>query len=674
MQNELLIEIFTEEMPARIQKRARKDASSLIYDILISHNSVFEKVSTYISTRRLAFQVSGLQPITKSFSECKRGPKIGAPDIAIDGFCNSNSKTRSDLEENDGYFYLRIETNGEDVINIIPQVIKEFIEKMPWPKTMRWYIEQHKILSLPWIRPIRSILCIYDGALVEAEMRSVGLRFSDYTYGHRFLSSDLIRVFDFDDYAYKLEKNYVMIDMDKKRAIIDRDLSQAAANTGLCLHMDDELLDEVTGLVEYPFVHIGNIEEKFMDLPPQVLSTSMKIHQKYFTLTYPDSVIAPFFGTVTNVPGNDVMYKGLEKVLKARLSDALFFFEEDNKIPLEALSQRLSSVVFQEKLGSVGNKIERLLTLATNKEESRVILLAKADLLTQMVGEFPELQGTMGEIYAKLQGEQECIATAIREHYKPLGANDELPNTALGATISFFDKLDTIVGFIGIGILPTGSKDPYSLRRSALGIIRILCDFEINILRDYTLSQYIDKIIETYSDQSIALDMMTKENVIEFIFERFKGVMTTQYSIDAACSDAILESYKGGDIDFRDAVRRIVKLFDIMKTAQFELINTSYKRASGILLSAQIDLPEDSLSDISYSDEFLKKSQEMLLSLISSNKEDLNSIVGVSEAIMKACENTLILNQDKKVRNNNLILLKEFIKYVNNSLGVLENL
>ena len=376
MQQELLLEFFTEEIPSRFQKKAISDAKDIFTKILNNYGAEFSDVDTYVSARRIAIRVQHLCKNTKDLFEEKRGPKISAPENAINGFLNSNGKEKSDLIERDGYYYLNIETKGIDITKIMSEMIEDFISTMPWQKSMRWYIEEEKSLSAFWVRPIRSILCMYGGSVIETYIKSIGITTCDYTFGHRFLSSEKIRVFDFDDYIAKLEKNYVILDFFKKREYIDRELTQRAAAMGLCLRIDLDLLDEVTGLVEYPFIHIGTIEEKFMKLPPVVLSTSMKVHQKYFTLTYPDSVIAPFFGTVTNVPGTELMYEGLDRVLRARLSDAMFFYKEDADATLEAFTRRLSNVVFHEKLGSMAQKIDRMMSIQTQRKSIEQSLFA----------------------------------------------------------------------------------------------------------------------------------------------------------------------------------------------------------------------------------------------------------------------------------------------------------
>ena len=676
MQQELLLEIFSEEIPARLQKSALENSSVLMKTVLEEYGAEFSEVESYVSPRRIALRVISLNYKTKDLFEEKRGPKITAPQNAIDGFLRSNNKEKEDLIQKDEYYYINLSTKGTDIKTVIPSIIEEFINRFPWQKTMRWYIEKSRSLSAFWVRPIRSILCIYDGSVINGEIKSVGVGISDFTYGHRFLSSDPIRVFDFEDYVNKLEKNHVMIDYNKKISYIDRELSQKAASTGLCVQMDDSLLEEVAGLVEYPFVHIGTIDEKFMHIPSEVLSTSMKVHQKYFTLMYPDSIVAPFYGTVTNVPGTDIMHDGLDRVLRARLSDASFFFKEDTEVSLDAFAQRLSNVVFHEKLGSVAQKVDRLLSLAETKEENRAISLCKADLVTQMVGEFPELQGVMGEIYAIEQEEDENVAVAIREHYKPNGAKDSLPSGYLGARLSFFDKLDTLVGFLGVGIYPTGSRDPFALRRAALSIVRLLCDVEYDILQSETMSYYIETLISSYSEQGIALDQDVEENVIEFIIERLKIYMEDKENIDYKVIESVIYSFKTYDFDFKHVVKKAKILQNLSERDDFEIVQSAYKRAKGVISSEQFIEENVDISLLKTDNVFIKDVQNALLHNISIDDYEkyFNQLIVSSKAVLDACENIVILDQDIEKRKTNIALFFEFVKSIRGFIGEISDI
>lgn len=672
MQKELLIEIFSEEIPARLQKKAMVDAKILFGKLLKERGGQFEEIFSYISSRRIALRVDSLENTTTDLSEKRRGPKVTAPKQAVEGFLRSAGKSEKDLYEQNGHYYLNIVTQGIDIKNVISEVISDFIELFPWPKTMHWYLEKARQLSSFWIRPIRSILCIYDGSPINVFIDSIGIETSDYTYGHRFLSSDSIRVFDFDDYAYKLEKNHVMLDYMKKSTYIDMGMAKRVAEMGLVVQMDEALIYEVAGLVEFPFIHVGEIEEKFMHLPKEVLSTSMKVHQKYFTLTYPDGTIAPFYGTVTNVPGTQIMFEGLNRVLRARLSDAAFFFKEDTSISLDAFAQRLSNVVFHEKLGTVGQKVDRMLSIAETKEENRAVSLCKADLVTQMVGEFPELQGIMGAIYAKNQEEDDIVVEAIGDHYKPNGANDDLPITKVGARVSFFDKLDALVGFIGVGIYPTGSKDPFALRRAAFSIVRLICDEKFDVLAGEKLSYFVNALISAYSDQGIAVDPGASTNILSFINERLKVYMTDKLGIEAPFVESIINSYHDYDFSYKEAIEMARNIEELSKLDDFNIIKNAYKRVRGVLKN--IEEIKGDLKPLIFDNGYMLNLKNFILRLNISNslEQIFADIVSLSKLALEACENVLILEEDEKVREKNTLILFEFLKILKRFVGTIE--
>ena len=669
MSNSLLLEIFTEDIPARLHRKAIDDATILFSQTLVKYKAEFDSLKVFVSPRRLVVYVSRLLQETQSSTEVKRGPRIGADKQALDGFLSSNNKTANDLEERGGYYYLTIKKSGTKIISILGNIIDEFIANMPWQKSMRWFLEKEKQLSAFWIRPIRSVLCLYNNEPCNIYIKSIGITTGNYSYGHRFLSNKQFVVKDFDDYQKQLSDNNVMLDFEKKRTYIESEISQQAASMGLIVKNDDDLLDEVAGLVEYPFVHIGHIEEKFMSLPMEVLSTSMRVHQKYFTLTYPDSHIAPFFATVTNISSTDTMHKGFERVLRARLSDAMFFFQEDTDVTLEAYSNRLSNVIFHEKLGSVAQKIDRLMSVANSIEEHRTIALCKADLVSQMVGEFPELQGTMGGIYASAQGESSVICEAIKEHYKPQGASDKLPNTFVGSRVSFFDKLDTLVGFLGVGIKPTGSKDPFALRRAALSIIRLICDSPHDVLKatklsePYDLSWYIDTLISAYAEQGIALAQNTKDDVNKFLKDRLPIYISEKLKIDNEICWQVIESCENTECDFRKIRNRIVKLNEFSKLTEFSFVKNAYKRAKGIIGNY---FPQ-SMSEIAVQNR-LSELQTQLDNL-KLNPDDFESTLLVSKTVLEICETVLINDPDVNIKNYNFAILYNYVKFIEDNLG-----
>ncbi len=669
MLNELLIEIFSEEIPAKLQKKALQDAGILMKKLLNEYGMVFDIVKAYISPRRIAIRIDNLQQQTRDLHEEKRGPKIGANQNAIAGFLRSNNKQENELIERDGYYFLQITTCGIDVKSLFADLISNFIEQFPWPKTMHWYLPAKKELSAFWIRPIRSILCTYNDEIINVYIKSVDINTSNITYGHRFLSNHPIKVKDFEDYQTKLEKNYVMLDYEKKVKFIDTEMAKITSKIGVAIQLDDDLLHENAGLVEWPFFHIGSIDERFMHLPKEVLSTSMKVCQKYFTLVYQDSSIAPFFGAVLNVPINQTIADGLNRVLTARLSDAEFFFKEDTDISLDAFAQRLSNLVFHEKLGTVAQKVDRMLSLAETKEENRAISLCKADLLTQMVGEFPELQGIVGAIYAKHQDEDKKVYDAIRDHYMPCNANDKLPLTETAARVSFFDKLDTLVGFIGIGILPTGSKDPFALRRSAFSIIKLICS-NFNVLGNETLRYYIQTLVNSYIEQGIVIKHDATEEIIGFIIERFKVFACEKLLISYECVDAAVKTYQNKEIDLQEIIKNAKILEKLSKFPEYETIKQACKRVNGLLQSA----PDYDVLDIHFINTPQMNDVRDFLLNMSNNatiEEYFKQIAILSNLVLDACEKTMIMDKDVNLRNANLSILSAFINIIETRLGII---
>ncbi|MDR1034614.1 MAG: glycine--tRNA ligase subunit beta [Holosporales bacterium] len=671
MQKELLLEILSEEIPSRFQKNALVNSSSLFTKILNEYGTNFASVTSHISSRRLVLVVKYLSKKTGNVFKEKRGPRVTAPERAITGFLSANGKEASDLIERNGHYYLNIAMRSESITELIPQIIEDFILKMPWPKSMRWYLEDQRMLSAFWVRPIRSILCIYDESPIDAFIESVGINTCDYTYGHRFLSPEPIRVSDFDDYAIKLKQNHVILDYRKKTSAINDELVQQAMVMGLYVSYDGELLEEVTGLVEHPFVRVGVIDGEFMKLPAAVLSTAMRVHQKYFTMTYPDLILAPYYGVVTNVPITDDMFRGMNRVLRARLSDAKFFYKEDTDVTLEAFAQRLSNIVFQENLGTMAQKVDRMMSVANSKDEHRAVALCKADLSTQMVSEFPELQGAIGEIYARVQDESENVARAIGEHYKPAGASDVLPDSFTGARISFFDKLDTLVGLLGIGITPSGSKDPFALRRSALCIIRLLCDSEYDVLGEDNLSWYITTLINAFSEQGVALSTDTLESVHRFLTGRLKVYMTDKLLIAQEAVESSISSFDSFDFNYKNAMIKAKKISSMIKRPGFNTIKEALKRVLGIIgkEEGRQDFDESDVSFIStYMDNL--RNHINICKEINEEAELFEKIVWISELVLEACDCVLIHDIDPELKSQNLGLLNKFVKLVKSNIGI----
>ena len=485
--SEFLIEIYSEEIPARFQKAAGEQFSELFSKYAKEYNINIVSRETFVSPCRMVLHAEMHSHVPEEIVE-KRGPRVGAPEKAVQGFCVSAGVSEKDLQEKDGYHCVTITKPAQETKRLLPKIINDIILAFSWPKVMRYPQS-----PTPWVRPVRHVMAMYDGEPLTFMLEALGVAVSGYTHGHRFLSSkrihhDKLYVTNFADYKKKLEAEFVIIDAKERESRILKNLEEEASKRGLTLIQDEKLLSETAGLVEYPGVFMGTLDPNLFKAPEVVITTSMRFHQKCFAFRNKNGELAPYFAAIVNtIPqdGGKAMAQGYEMgMLKARLEDARFFYEHDLKTPLESFIPKLDTIIFHEKLGTLGDKIRRmasavdtyaqLLGLSEKASLSRAISLCKTDLITQMVGEFGELQGMMGEIYAKAQGENEAVATAIREHYLPASAEDALPETPVGTALSLMDKMDTLVGFIGHGILPTGSKDPFALRRACLGVIRLL--------------------------------------------------------------------------------------------------------------------------------------------------------------------------------------------------------
>ncbi len=489
---ELLLEILSEEIPARMQARAAEDLRALVAAKLKEAGLAFTSARAFATPRRLALVVDGLPEKQPDTIEEKKGPRTDAPPQAIQGFLKAaglDSVGQCEVREvgKAKVYFHAVKRAGRPTSEVLPALLAEAMAALPWPKSMHWGGGAAR-----WVRPVHSILCVFAGGPVSGS--ALGCTFGAATRGHRFLAPDAFEVCDFADYAAKLLAAKVMLDPAERRAEIARQCAEGAGEAGLGVKDDKALLDEVTGLVEWPVVLMGSIDGRFMALPPEVLTASMRAHQKYFSLLAADGALAPNFLVVANTTttdGGTAIVAGNERVLRARLSDAKFFWDQDRKIALGDRVPALAKIVFHAKLGTLGAKVERMAALAADlcahvpgagRDQVRgAALLAKADLTTGMVGEFPELQGVMGRYYALHQGESAAIGDAIAEHYAPRGPDDRCPRAPVSVALALADKLDTLTGFFAIDERPTGSKDPYALRRAALGVIRLILENHIRL-------------------------------------------------------------------------------------------------------------------------------------------------------------------------------------------------
>jgi len=495
---DLLIELFSEEIPARMQGKAADDLKKLVTNGLVEAGLTYASALAFSTPRRLTLTVEGMLDASPSLTEERKGPRADAPEKAIEGFLRGAGLTRDDLEERDtpkgAILFAMIKKPGRPAAEIVAEVLDATIRNFPWPKSMRWGAG-----SLRWVRPLQSILCILsadDGAEI-VPLNIDGITAGASTKGHRFLAPDTIAVSGFDDYSAKLKRAFVVLDPAERRDAIWHDATNMAFANGLEVVEDAGLLAEVAGLVEWPVVLMGRIGDDFLDLPPEVLQTSMKEHQKFFSVRNPKTGRIERFITVANRTTADdgaTILAGNEKVLSARLSDAKFFWENDLRIAtsdagMQVWVDQLSNVTFHNKLGTQAELISRMEALAgelaplvgADADEAReAARLAKADLSSEMVYEFPELQGLMGSYYARAAGKSDAVAAAAREHYAPLGPSDDVPTAPVSVAVALAEKIDKLTGFWAIDEKPTGSKDPFALRRAALGVIRILVENDIS--------------------------------------------------------------------------------------------------------------------------------------------------------------------------------------------------
>jgi glycyl-tRNA synthetase beta chain len=509
---ELLLELFSEEIPARMQARAADDLARLLGEALKMHGLPFDAIQSFATPRRLTVVVDGMPAKSAESCEEKKGPRVGAPETAVQGFLKSAGLKSLDQAEvrqdkKGDYYVALIERPGRPAPQIVAEIMPEIVRNFPWPKSMRWGYGK-----LRWIRPLHSILCLFGGKVVPFEID--GLKSGKETRGHRFLAPKPFAVKDFKDYAAKLRKAFVILDSSEREAIILKGARKLADKHGLTLIEDAGLLAENAGLTEWPVVLIGAFDESFLDVPPEVLSTAMKAHQKCFSLRKGEK-LANCFVVVANLAAKDkgkAIAAGNERVIAARLADAKFFFDHDRKVLLEERVPKLREIVFHEKLGTQYERVQRVRVLAREIAKlvhadpdlaERAAILAKTDLVTDLVGEFPELQGVVGRYYALDQEEAPEVADAIALHYKPVGPSDAVPREPVAIAVALADKLDMLVGFWAIDEKPTGSKDPYALRRAALGVIRIILTNRIRLRLLPTLVGAVDRFEDVFMRQPV---------------------------------------------------------------------------------------------------------------------------------------------------------------------------
>ncbi len=589
---ELLIEFFSEEIPARMQARAADDLKRLVTDKLAANGLTFAKAEAHSTPRRLALVVDGLPERTADVREEKKGPRVGSPEQAVAGFLKSAGLDSLDqCEQRDtgkGVFYFAVtEKKGRETAAVLAEIIPAAMAELPWPKSMRWGTG-----TVRWVRPLHSIIALFGGRVLDGGYDIGGTQgrvvFGNVTRGHRFLAPDAFTVESFADYKEKLRAAKVVLDREERKAKIKADAEALAKAQGLTLSPDDGLLEEVAGLVEWPVVLMGAIDESFMDVPSEVLITSMRTHQKYFAVLDAEGRMAPRFIVVANtetLDGGKAVVAGNERVLRARLSDAKFFWDQDRKTKLEARVPALEKITFHAKLGTVAEKVTRVQLLAAeiaraigadSDAASRAALLCKADLVTEVVGEFPEVQGIMGRYYALGQGESADVANAIADHYKPLGPSDSCPTAPVSVSVALADKIDTLVGFFAIDEKPTGSKDPYALRRAALGVIRLVLENGLRV----KLSEIFAAAHGAYKVSGFAPAGGVGGDLMSFFADRLKVVLREQ-GVRHDLVDAVFAL--GGEDDLVRLLARVKALQTFVGSDEGANLLAAYKRASNIV-------------------------------------------------------------------------------------------
>ncbi|WP_293798918.1 glycine--tRNA ligase subunit beta [uncultured Bosea sp.] len=664
---DLLLELFSEEIPARMQRKAGEDLKKLVTDALVERGLVYEGAKAFATPRRLALHIAGLPVRGRDVREERKGPRVGAPDAAVQGFLKAAGLSSldqativSDPKKGDSYVAI-IEKPGQETVAAIAEIVPAVIRSFPWPKSMRWGKASAAGASLRWVRPLHSILCTFGAAETEdpeiVPFEVDGIVSGNTTYGHRFHAPGPITVKRLDDYVTSLEKAKVVLDADRRKEIILTDARNLAFAQGLDLVEDEGLLEEVAGLVEWPVVLMGSFEERFLDIPGEAIRATIRANQKCFVLRDPvTGNIANRFLLTSNLAASDggvAITAGNGRVVRARLSDAAYFWQTDRgslpdldtlkesaeKLGLDLakpLDQRMAKldklgVVFHAKLGTQGERVQRIAALARElapivgadpDKAERAAKLAKADLPTEMVGEFPELQGLMGRKYAELQGEDASVAAAVEEHYKPLGPSDRVPSDPVSVAVALADKLDTLVGFWAIDEKPTGSKDPFALRRAALGVIRLVVEngvrlnlvlrgvgvaFMLHMHRDIFMGgrDHADKIYEflqTFDLQGEAFGSVVeeligarKDRIIEpkrfleisdgllaFFHDRLK-VMLRDQGARHDLVDAVLGEGATANDDLLLITRRVAALGRFLDTEDGRNLLAGYKRAANIL-------------------------------------------------------------------------------------------
>jgi glycyl-tRNA synthetase beta chain len=668
--SELLLEIGTEEIPSGFIPRALEDMQALLVKAFESQRIAFKEIKAMGTPRRLVLTATGVAPSQEGRWIETVGParriafdSEGNPTKAAQGFARGQGIPVEELQvvrtEKGEYVCARREEKGVETFQLLPSILPRLIVSIPFPKSMRWMD-----LDISFVRPIHWILALFDGKVIPFQVGNVSA--GNVSRGHRFMAVGSFQVKDLTDYFRRLKNSFVVVNPEERKELISSEVNKAAGEVSGRILPDDALLEIVSNLVEFPVALRGTFSDDFLALPREVLITAMREHQRYFSVCGPDGSLLPFFVTISNTRPKDpnVVIRGNERVLQARLADARFFFVEDMKVPFAGRAEGLKKVVYHSKLGTSYEKVMRIASLAEHlgallnpslvETVKRASLLCKCDLITGMVGEFPTLQGVMGRVYARLSGEAEEVALAIYEHYLPTSAGGALPSSDAGAILSVADKLDTVVGCFGVGLVPTGTADPYALRRQTLGIIHII------LTRRYSLSlgALIEKSLELLEKKIERPAREIKADVLDFFLGRIQNVLTARGISPDVVEAALAVTFD----DLLDLEQRAQALQDLKKEADFEPLATAFKRVVNIskghppgeVYPGLFENPAegkllDSYRKVSREAEEKIDRKEYLHAL-----QDLSSLRGPVDEFF---EGVLVMAENEKVKSNRLSLL-----------------
>lgn len=658
--NELLLELFSEEIPAKMQNTMSLALRDMIALKLKTSDIYFDYINHYATPRRITIFIKNITFQLTDITEEKRGPKIEAPSLAIEAFAKSCNILKENLFIKDGYYFGNILKKTQNITKNIKTIINQVIASVNWPKSMKW-----GSYDIKWIRPLINILCLYNKEILPVSFGH--LIANNKSFGHRFLGKEFT-IIDFDDYQKKLNDNFVVLDGNIRKKII---LDQAATicdSLNIQLKQDDDLLEEVIGLVEYPVLLAIKIDQEFMDLPEEILVTAIKTHQKYFVTYNQGQSLAPYCLVVSNIKtidGGEKIIQGNERVLRARLFDAKFFYQQDLQFTLDKMNEKLINVIYHQKIGSMADKISHMLELldilgGDRDLLKRAITLCKNDLASQVVGEFPELQGVMGYYYAKNAKEHELVCLAICDHYKPIGKNDRLPDN-IGALVAIADKITSIACMFFIGEKPTSSKDPLAIRRAAIGIIRIIIEHKLTI----NLRDLVGRALLRFSSDKKIID-----EIMLFFLDRFKNILKDQ-NIHHNVVASILNC--DGINNLSNIADKIYVLNKFIQTDQGRSLIEIHKRANNIVKKKDSNIL-DNIININ-EQFFIESIEHILFSKIrqispmvrdSVNLKDYHqALIHLTELIIPVSEffDTILVNiEDVNIRTNRLNLLVSIVK------------